>query len=188
MLTADLKTRSIYCEYVNQIRIKRMTTLIEDQMHQFLIAQEEARCSALEEKYKNNEATKDKKVKRKDISKPWTRSGRDSLCQENELLILVSEYNYDLSNKNFQDYCKDRGILSVAGKSGSKRWDFFLNYKKLKGSFSIDPYFQYAEEVDGKKYRYSDWELEIQWKIILLGRAKLQDCWEIFSSKVNMEK
>ena len=50
-----------------------MVALIEDQIHQFLIEQEEERCSALEAEYNKNDETRGKKVKRKMIRKSWAR-------------------------------------------------------------------------------------------------------------------
>lgn len=152
-----------------------MVKLIEDQIHDALIEREKQRCKELEKKLK-------RPVKPRNIEKPWTRQNKVSLCQENELLELVQDYDYDLNNKNFQKYCEERGILHIAGEKDSKRWEFFVNYKKTKDEYFKDPYFQYAEEYNGKSYKYSKDEMEAGWKIIELGRAKLQDCWEIFKS------
>lgn len=158
-----------------------MVALIEDQIHQFLIEQEEERCRALEAEYNENDETKGKKVKRKTIRKPWARPGESALCQEIDLLIMVDEYDYDLSDKTFQGYCSARGILHVTGEPGSRKWKYMADYTQTKHDYLADPCFQFAQEFDGKRYRYTDGEMETGWKIILLGRAKLQDCWELFS-------
>lgn len=158
-----------------------MVALIEDQIHQFLIEQEEARCSALEAEYNKNNETRGKKVKRKTIRKPWARPGESALCQEIDLLIMVDEYEYELSNKMFQDYCSARGVLHVTGMSGSRKWEYMADYTKTKRDYRADPSFQFAQEFDGKRYRYTNEEMETGWKIVLLGRAKLQDCWELYS-------
>ena len=158
-----------------------MVAIIEDQIHQFLIEQEEERCRALEAEFNKNEETKDKKVQRKTISKPWVRPGEFGLCQGVDLLIMVDEYDYDLSDKMFQSYCSARGILHVAGEPGSRRWLYLADYRKTKSDYLTDPYFQFAEEVNGKRYRYTNEEMETGWKIMLLGRANLQDCWELYS-------
>ncbi len=158
-----------------------MVALIEDQIHQFLIDQEEERCKAIEAENDKNEETKNNKVKRKAIPKPWTRPSASSLCQESDLLIMVREYDYDLSIKRFQEYCSDRGILHVAGEPGSKRWKYMADFRKAKSAFLADSYFYFSEEVNGKQHRYTDDEMETHWKILTLGRAKLQDCWELYS-------
>ena len=165
-----------------------MIASIEDQIHQFLKDQEEKRCRAIEAENNKNEETKGKKVKRKAISKPWMRPGESALCQEVDLLIMVSEYDYDLSDKTFQTYCSARGILHVAGEPGSRRWKYLADYRKTKSAYLSDPYFQLSEEVDGKRHRYTDEEMETGWKIMLLGRAKLQDCRELHSRESNGQR
>jgi hypothetical protein len=164
-----------------------MVALIEDQIHQFLVNQEDERCRTIEAANDKNEETKRKKV-RKTIPKPWDRPGDSSLCQESDLLTMVSEYDYDLSDEGFQAYCSARGILHVAGEPGSRRWEYLADFRKTKNAYLDDSYFQFAQEVDGKQYRYTDSEMETGWKIILLGRAKLQDCWELYSRKSQMDK
>ena len=165
-----------------------MVALIENQMYQFLIDQEEERCRAIEAENNKNEETKGEKVKRKTIPKPWERPGESALCQEVDFLIMVSEYDYDLSDKTFQAYCSARGILHVAGEPGSRRWKYVADFRKTKSAYLADPYFQFPEEVNGKQHRYTDEEVETGWKIMLLGRAKIQDCWELFSREAQLRK
>ena len=165
-----------------------MVALIEGQIHQFLIDQEEERCRAIETKNNKNEETKGKKVKRKTISKPWVRPGESALCQEVDLLIMVSAYDYDLSDKTFQAYCSARGILHVAGEPGSRRWKYVADFRKTKSAYLADPHFQFSEEVGGKQHRYTDEEMETGWKIMSLGRAMIQDCWELFSREAQLTK
>jgi len=165
-----------------------MVALIEDQIHQFLIDQEEKRCKEIEASYNKNEETRGKKVKRKTISKPWARPSGSALCQEPDLLIMVNQYDYDLSDERFQAYCSERGILHVAGDPGSRRWKYLADFRRTKSAYLADPYFQFAQEVDGKQYRYTDAEMETGWKIMLLGRAMIQDCWELYSRKFHVAK
>lgn len=160
-----------------------MVALIEDQIHQFLIDQEEERCKAIEATYEKNEKTKGKKVQRKTIPKPWMRAVASALCQEADLLAMVSQYDYDLSDAKFQAYCSTRGILHVAGEPGSRRWKYYADHQINKDAFLADPYFQFSQEIDGKRIHYTDTEMETSWKIMLLGRAQLQDCWELYRRK-----
>lgn len=165
-----------------------MVALIEDQVHQFLIDREEERCRAIEAENNKHKETMGKKVKRKKILKPLVRSGDSGLCQEVTFLMMVSEYDYDLSDKIYQAYCSARGILHVAGEPGSRRWKYLADYRKTKSAYFANSYFQLSEEVDGKQHRYTNEEIETGWKIMLLGRAKLQDCWELYSRKSHMAK
>jgi hypothetical protein len=149
------------------------TPIIEDQIHQFLIEKEALRCKA-------EEIKTGKKATPKAISKPWTRKGESALCQENDFLVMIDEYDYDLSDLSFQNYCTERGILHIAGEQNSNRWLFLSDYNKSKTEYLASQYFQYAEKYEGKKYKYSDEEMETGWRIILIDRARLQDCWELF--------
>jgi hypothetical protein len=123
---------------------------------------------------------KQKKVTRRKISRPWTRPGKNALCQEVDLLMLVQEYDYELSDSDFRRYAKARGILHVAGEPGSRRWEFYSDYSKTKDEFLGDSYFQLGQMVDRKQYAYTLEEMEIAWRIVLLGRSALQDCWELY--------
>lgn len=165
----------------NGIESDIMVPSIENQIHQFRREKEEERCKRLEEEFNKTEATKGKRVKRKDIPKPWKRPGRNALCQGIDMLMMVDEYDFDLADSRFQQCCSERGVLHVAGEVASRRWEYFLDYTKSKSEYLEDPFHQYAEEVNGKRYRYATEELEAGWKIVLLGRAQLQDCWELFS-------
>ena len=157
-----------------------MVALIEEQMHQILIQEEEDRCRRIEsERLKNGENTT-KPVRRTKIQKPWSRTSSVCLCQDVELLALVYEYDYDLSDSNFRRYCERRGVLYVAGVPDSRYWDYFFDHSKSSQDFISDERLRFAEEVDGKRHRFSDSEIHGLWKIVLLGRAKLQDCWEMY--------
>lgn len=152
-----------------------MIAKIEDQIHKVRLDEEEKRCKELEQ-------ITGKKVPRRKITK-WSRPGAEALCQESDFLSKVYEYDYDLSDNGFQNYCLSRGVLNVAGEKGSKRWDVFLNHNKTRNQYLSDHYFHFAQEVDGKRYKYTDDEMETGWKIILIGRGELQDCWELYSQK-----
>ena len=159
-----------------------MVALVEDQILQALLREEEERCRALEAEYNMKEETRGKKVKRKKVIKPWRRPYEKSLFQGDiELLTKVEDFDYDLPSEDFRQYCRGRGVLHVAGKPGSKRWDFFANHGSTKAEYLKDPYFQFAQEINGHRYQYTQEEMEIGWKIIQLGRAQLQDCWELFT-------
>jgi hypothetical protein len=157
----------------NQIKDDNMVDLIEDQIHKYLIEKEENRCIQEEKK-------KGKPCNRRTISKPWKRTLSVSLCTNTDLLCMVTKFDYDLSNSKFQSYCIARGTLHEAGIPGSRRWDFFENHQLTELEYLADQYFHYAQEFEGKRYKYTSEELQSGWRIIMSGRASLQDCWEIF--------
>lgn len=148
-----------------------VVALIEDQMLAFLEAEEEKRCRDLEE-------SKGKKVKRRTIDFPWQRGTHPQLCQETDLLLMVSEYDYDLENSRFQDYCRSRGVLHVAGVPGSERWSVFRDPNIGEDEFLGNSYFRFSEA--GKEYTSE--QMKTQWEIVRIGRAKLEDCWELYTS------
>ncbi len=95
---------------------------------------------------------------------------------------MVSEFDYDLEASEFLEYCRNRGVLHVAGEPGSKRWRFFRDFGIGKESFLEDSHFQFSESGEA----YTADEMKTQWEIVMIGRAKLQDCWELFSRRVDL--
>ena len=157
------------------VETSRVAKTIEDQIHAALIQREEDRCRTLEEADPSH-----KKVKRRDVKKPWIRLGPKALCQEATLLLLVRDYSFNLDDLGFERYCADRGIIHVAGEKDSARWFFMKDHSKTKAEFMSDPYFQRFIEEGGKQYQFTSREMEIHWEIALVGKAKLQDCWELY--------
>ena len=156
-------------------------------MHNRLKELEEERCRKIEQENLKDPKKAGKKVKRKKIDKPWEREYPVSLCPEYELMLLVTEYDYDLSNEHFQKYCVERGVLHTAGEIGSRRWEYKLDYTKSKEDFFNDAYFRYAKVIDGTAYKYTDKEMNIHWEIMCVSRVQLQDCWEIYCQINNKE-
>ncbi len=144
---------------------------VAEQIHRSLIADEEARCKALE-------AEKGKPVKRREIP-PWRRRGPQCLVQDPELLIRITEYSYDLEDEDFQSYCAARGVLHVAGERGSRRWLYMRDTRRGRDEFLADPEFQRAAEHQGERYKYTAEEMETGWRVVQLGRAALEDAWDL---------
>jgi hypothetical protein len=138
----------------------------------FLEAVEEERCRQLEEKSK-------KKVKRRKINKPWQRGALPGLCQDPDLLLMVSDYAYDLEDPGFQRYCRERGVLHVAGVPGSERWMLFRDFGTGEDEF-LQNRSLWISQV-GKEFTAE--QMDTHWEIIRLGRSKLQDCWELYVSR-----
>lgn len=148
-----------------------MAPLIAVQVHKVLKAREEERCVKLER-------STGKKIKRRKIPRPVVRMGPDALCQNTDILKLVTEYDYDVSDLRFQDYCSSRGV-TPGGVHGSTRWKFFADHSLSKQDYLANPYFHFAQEFQGTRHTYTPEEMESQWNVIFLGRAALQDCWEL---------
>lgn len=116
----------------------------------------------------------------KDIPR-WKRPGAKALCLDPIQLLKVCEYDYDLSNTKFQAYLRMRGKLHLAGTPLSERWAFFQNFNKSKAEFLASS-LKFAELQNNERYAFSPDEMETHWKIILIGRGALQDCWELFQT------
>lgn len=157
-----------------------MVPPIEEQIHRRREQQEEERCGAIEAQFNRSKATQGRKVRRNKIMR-WIRVGSHALCGDTDLLLMVTEYDYDLSDRLFQEYCEERGVLHVAGEPESRRWHYFLDHAMTKSSYLADPFHQFAQEFESKRYRYTEREMETGWAIVLIGRGKLQDCWELYS-------
>lgn len=153
-----------------------MALRIADQVHRELKEREEERC-------RECERVTGGKVKRRKIPVPVVRMGPKALCQNIAYLMLVSEYDYDLLDPLFQDYCSSRGTLHLAGVPGSTRWHYFVDSSLTKDDYLANPYFQFAQEFEGTRHKYTPEEMEVLWKVIFLGRAVLQDCWELYKRK-----
>lgn len=154
-----------------------MATLIEDQIHKVFIVREEERCRALE-------AKTGKPVKACEVAKPWKRVGSHAILQDPEFLQYVTEFDCDLAAPTFQEYCRSRGVLHVAGEPGSRRWEYAKDWTKTRDDFLSDPYFRCAQPHEGKGYEYTPREMETHWRVMCLGRAALQDCWELYRQGV----
>ena len=164
--------------------------LREEERCRDLELREEERCRALEAKRSasgrrkpiKRKPIKRKVIKRNEVEKPWSRFGTfaHALLQDPELLQYVTEFAYDLADPKFQDYCRERGVLHVAGEPDSQRWEYAKDWRKGKRAFLANPHFRRAQPHDGKTYRYTAQELETHWGILCLARATLQDCWELY--------
>jgi hypothetical protein len=146
-----------------------------NQVHRALVAKEEARCL-------EREKETGKPVRRRRIAVPLVRIGPKALCQRTEFLLMVTDYDYDLSNEAFQAYCTGRGTSCLA-EPGSRRWDFFADHRLAKEDYLADPYFRSAAEHEGSRHTHSDDEMSSGWRVIQFGRAVLQDSWELFCAE-----
>lgn len=157
-----------------------MANHIADQMHEAVLAAAELDFKRAKSAH---EASGGKKPKKVTPPRPWDRLHPKALCQELELLLLVKEYDYDLTSNRFAEYCERRGVLCGTGERDTPRWDLFVNYETDEDAYLANDYFRYAEATGDTAYRFSDDEMRSQWKSVLLYRARLQDCWEIFKSQ-----
>lgn len=115
-----------------------------------------------------------------------------TLCQNFDLLRQVCEYDFDLSNEEFQDYARRRGVLYKAGVPSTDRWLFTANHQTTRAEFferyryATDDSKRCFANLDAsspraeQRYRFTDQELETHWQIMLAAKGALQDCWELW--------
>jgi hypothetical protein len=123
------------------------------------------------------------------------------LLQDIDLLLKVMKYDYDLTNQDFVLYAKDRGCMNGAGipelndpdyethmkKYGTdektplnndrgqwRRWvrEHWRTFEEYKSSADL------RQDLSGKAI--SDEVRKFYWKCILIAKAQLQDCWEVY--------
>ena len=144
-----------------------MATPVEDQIHAAHIAAEESRCRKLE-------ASTGKPVKRRLVPKPCRRIAPQALQQDPGFLQHVTEFDYRVGDPAFQKYCRERGVFHVVPEEGSWRHRFFAKHSLGRGDFVtlclMEEEAAYATQPD----------IETGWRIVQLGRAALQDAWELF--------
>lgn len=143
--------------------------------------QEEARCRRLEADLASKPGESRKPVKRREVAEPTVRLGPRALCQDPEVLKCVKEVDYLLSDTSFRTYCRERGVLHVAGLDGSARWQFFLDASLSEADFfNRSDLRSTAEAAAGRGVDHA--AMRLQWEIVCYGRAVLQDCWELFQA------
>lgn len=60
----------------------------------------------------------------------WKRPHPKMICQEKDILIGITEYNFDLSDDGFLRYATSRGVAYVAGEEGTYRRQFTGDFTK----------------------------------------------------------
>ena len=102
----------------------------------------------------------------------WTRPYCRTICQELDVVIRVTEYDFDLENAEFREYADRRGVLFKAGVG--KRFAFTKNHAATKAEFFRE--FRFSK----KGVRFSDDDMEFHWRIMLAAKGYMQDAWELF--------
>jgi hypothetical protein len=75
-----------------------------------------------------------------------------------ELLLRITEWDFDLSDPGFVFYCKQRGTLYLVGEPGTAWWQMVCDFsrKEVGPGAGLDT------------------------KYLLIARGRLQDCWEMY--------
>jgi hypothetical protein len=102
-----------------------------------------------------------------------------ALCQDVDTLLGIRRYDFDLNDPAFREYADRRGVLYLAGTPGSPQWRFVADHDVTEADFLGEPSFH----VSIGAHRYTDDDMATHWKIMRIAKAKLQDCWDIFTGR-----
>jgi hypothetical protein len=120
------------------------------------------------------------------ISKPWTwgSSAADSLHDlDPDLVFSVSEFDFNLENTEFTEFLEQKFHIHLCRESGSSYWLALNCHQFTKLDFLADQNFQFAQEYRGTRYRYSENEMLIQWKIFHFTKVFLQGAYDRFLNR-----
>ncbi len=112
----------------------------------------------------------------------WRRPAPTAICQDHQVLLAITEFDFDLTDPGFQAYARSRGVLHGCGIPGSHRWRFTADHAATRDDFMADPCFRSPDPgpITSAVYLYPPEEMETHWRIMRLAKAKLQDCWELY--------
>lgn len=105
----------------------------------------------------------------------WNRPHPQTICQEMDALVSVTDYSFDLGDKGFFAYCKARGVAHKAGHG--KRFSFTADHAKTREDFGA------MFGVSETGWVYSPEDMETHWRIMLAAKGSMQDCWELYTSR-----
>lgn len=112
----------------------------------------------------------------------WRRPYPQTLCMRYETLCKITEYDYDLSDAGFVDYARRRGCMNGVFREGSALREYVRDHWRTQEGFLSDDRIgiTHAQLYRGDRYKYTREELLGNWECVLVAKAHLQDCWEIY--------
>ncbi len=134
---------------------------------------------------------KDKKVSKAEynpekVLKPWTWGSSATHSIHNidpDLVFSVSHFDFDLSDDGFVDFLGKNFHLHRCGARGSAYWNALNDHSVTKAGFLTNTEFQFAQEYEGERHKYSDGELLSFWKIFHFTKVFLQGAYDKFKSR-----
>ncbi|MDA3970263.1 MAG: hypothetical protein PF442_02825 [Desulfobulbaceae bacterium] len=105
-----------------------------------------------------------------------------SICQDMDILLQINEYDYDLTNKDFEEYCHCRGrsIHAVDPRWFHQLCDLAITKDDFFNSWRVQSNFA---GINVRGTTRTTAELEGVWQAFRLTKGQLQDCWEIFMER-----
>lgn len=98
------------------------------------------------------------------------------ICQETNILLAVTEFDFDLSNGEFCKYLRSRTGWSLKGCEDPDLLEFMITDPGAEQWILESPKYCY---LNGNKIPFGK-ERKQKVKIIQIQKGKIQDCWELF--------
>lgn len=103
-----------------------------------------------------------------------------SICQDSDALNQVTEFDYVLPDPAFFDYCQSR-LGNIKPHNCPWYWEMVMDHRTTRQSYinaarGNARYLRSGERVAGQ-------EILLSWKTYCIQRAKIQDCWEIYTGR-----
>jgi hypothetical protein len=100
----------------------------------------------------------------------WVGALPETICQDFDTLLKITEYDYSLESSDFIDYCVERGSWNRVPETKSL-YQFAQHHSWSKRAF--------FQALGGP--HTDNGELTLMWRGIQAARGALQDCWEIYT-------
>lgn len=113
----------------------------------------------------------------------WQRPYPEAILTRYELLCKITNFDFDLGNEGFQKYARSRGCLNTAFRAGSCHRRYVHDHWLTEADYLADNDIEitHAQIYEGKRHEYTESERHGNWQLIVVARAKLQDCWEVYN-------
>lgn len=130
----------------------------------------------------------------------WRRPYPKMILQDVNILLKINKFSFDLCSPGFVEYVKARvGIDYSPGQeirkimirtpgAGASFQSSWLNSNLSNHKITKQEYLKSRKKLTGLGFSgKTQKDLDIDWKIFLIQKAKNQDCWELFQSNETKE-
>lgn len=120
------------------------------------------------------------------VLQPWTwgSSASHSLHNIDSTLVLsVDHFDFDLNDREFIEFLRKKSHLHMCRSEGSAYWNALNDHSVTKEDFLANRDFQFAQEYEGTRHKYSEGDLLSLWKIFHFTKVFLQGAYDHFKKR-----
>jgi hypothetical protein len=111
----------------------------------------------------------------------WKRPHSNMICQNIDVLLKVSEYNYDLTDSDFRDYARARlGWENISNKYIFLKWQPGGKFAPVNDPAEQETRKNEVRDVIYGLIKRQIFDNSVDQKIHDIAIAHLQDLWELF--------